>query len=90
LQVPDTIIDASITKYRTSEREMAKQHINVLNNKKLITNSIVIFDRGYPSYDMFDYLNDRNLFFLMRVSSSFKLTTLYIRLCERTLNKIIT
>jgi len=69
----DVIVDASITKYRTSEREMAKQHINTLNSKKLIHNSIVIFDRGYPSYDMFDYLNDRNLFFLMRVSSSFKI-----------------
>jgi len=69
----DTIIDASITKFRTSEREMAKQHINELNNRKLINNSIVIFDRGYPSYDMFDYLNDRKLFFLMRVSSSFKI-----------------
>ncbi|WP_257788399.1 transposase [Clostridium saccharobutylicum] len=34
---------------------------------------MVIFDRGYPSYDMFDYLNDRNLFFLMRISSSFKI-----------------
>jgi len=69
----DMIVDASITKFRTSEREMAKQHINTLNNKKLINNSIVIFDRGYPSYDMFDYLNDKNLFFLMRVSSSFKI-----------------
>lgn len=68
----DMIVDASITKFRTSEREMAKQHINTLNNKKLLNNSIVLFDRGYPSYDMFDYLNDKNLFFLMRVSSSFK------------------
>ena len=57
----DTIIDASITKFRTSEREMAKQHINALNNKKLINNSIVIFDRGYPSYDMFDYLNEKKV-----------------------------
>ena len=69
----DTIIDASITKFRTSEREMAKQHINELNNRKLTNNSILIFDRGYPSYDMFDYLHDRKLFFLMRVSSSFKI-----------------
>ncbi|WP_160690106.1 IS4 family transposase [Clostridium sp. C2-6-12] len=69
----DLIIDASITKFRTNEREMAKQHINELNNKNFINNSIVIFDRGYPSYDMFDYLNEKGLFFLMRVSSSFKM-----------------
>lgn len=68
----DIIIDASITKFKTSERKLAKQHIDQINNEKLLDNTIVIFDRGYPSYDMFDYLNDKNLFFLMRVSSSFK------------------
>lgn len=69
----DIIVDASITKFKTCERKMAKQHIGALNNEKLISNSIILFDRGYPSYDMFDYLNDKNLFFLMRVSSSFKM-----------------
>lgn len=52
---------------------MAKQHINELHNKNFINNSIVIFGRDYPSYDMFDYLNEKGLFFLMRVSSSFKM-----------------
>lgn len=33
----------------------------------------MIFDRGYPSYDIFDYLNNKGLPFLMRVSTSFKL-----------------
>ena len=52
---------------------MAKQHIEVLVNRIPSKNSIVIFDRGYPSYDMFDHLNDKGLLFLMRVSTSFKL-----------------
>ena len=52
---------------------MVKQHIEVLTNRISSKNSIVIFDRGYPSYDMFDYLNDKELLFLMRVSNSFKL-----------------
>ena len=69
----DIIVDAKITKYKTSERYMAKQHIEVLVNRIPSKNSIVIFDRGYPSYDMFDYLNDKGLLFLMRVSTSFKL-----------------
>ena len=69
----DIIVDARITKYKTSERYMAKQHIEVLVNRIPSKNSIVIFDRGYPSYDMFDYLNDKGLLFLMRVSTSFKL-----------------
>lgn len=69
----DIVIDATISRYRTSEREMAKQHINSINNMKLLSNSIVIFDRGYPSYDMFNFLEEKGLFFLMRVSSSYKI-----------------
>lgn len=69
----DIIVDARITKYKTSERYIAKQHIEVLANRIPSKNSIVIFDRGYPSYDMFDHLNDKGLLFLMRVSTSFKL-----------------
>lgn len=42
---------------------MAKQHINSIKNAKLLNKSIVIFDRGYPSYDMFNYLDDKGLFF---------------------------
>lgn len=51
---------------------MAKQHIDSISDQISLQNSIVIFDRGYPSYDMFDYLNNEGLFFLMRVSESFK------------------
>lgn len=68
----DIIIDARITRYKTSERAMAKQHIDSISDQISLQNSIVIFDRGYPSYDMFDYLNNEGLFFLMRVSESFK------------------
>jgi len=69
----DIVIDATISRYRTSERKMAKQHINSINNIKLLSNSIVIFDRGYPLYDMFNFLEENGLFFLMRVSSSYKI-----------------
>jgi hypothetical protein len=69
----DIIVDARITKYRTSERYLAKQHIDSIGDKISLQNTIIIFDRGYPSYDMFDYLNSKGAFFLMRVSTSFKL-----------------
>lgn len=69
----DIIVDARITKYRTSERYMAKQHIDTIGDRISPQNSIVIFDRGYPSYEMVDYLNGKGLLFLMRVSTSFKL-----------------
>ena len=63
----DIIVDAKITKYKTSERELAKQHIDSIGDKFSLKNSIAIFDRGYPSYDMFDYLNSKGICFLMRV-----------------------
>lgn len=69
----DIVVDARITKFRTSERLIAKQHIESIGNKICPQKSIVIFDRGYPSYDMFDYLDSKKLLFLMRVSTSFKL-----------------
>lgn len=69
----DVIVDARITKYQTSERLIAKQHIETIESKFSPSKSIVIFDRGYPSYEMFDYLNSKDLLFLMRVSTSFKL-----------------
>lgn len=68
----DIIINARITRYKTSERAMAKQHIDSISDQISLQNSIVIFYRGYPSYYMFDYLNNEGLFFLMRVSEYFK------------------
>lgn len=69
----DIVVDARITKFKTSERLIAKQHIETIDNTFYPQKSIIIFDRGYPSYDMFDYLNSKELLFLMRVSTSFKL-----------------
>lgn len=70
----DIVIDATISTFPADERGMAKQHINSINNTKLFNNTIIVFDRGYPSYDMFSFLDKKGLFFLMRVSSAFKLT----------------
>lgn len=68
----DIIVDAKLTKYRSNERELAKEHINELTLTKNDSNSIILFDRGYPSNDIFHYLTNNNLLFLMRLSNSFK------------------
>ncbi|PYG84233.1 integrase-like protein, partial [Ruminiclostridium sufflavum DSM 19573] len=65
----DIIVDAEFSRYRSNERESAKNHIKKLSTKK---NSIILFDRGYPSKDLFEYINSNNLLFLMRLSRSFK------------------
>lgn len=71
----DMIIDARIAKYRTSERALAMQHIETIGDNFIPQKTILVFDRGYPSYPMIDYLNSKGFLFLMRVSTTFKAAT---------------
>ena len=52
--INDILIDVSLHPYRYNERESAKAHVDFLPR---FPNSIIPFDRGYPSEDMFHYLN---------------------------------
>lgn len=65
----DILVDVSLHPYRYNERESAKSHIDFLPE---FPNSILLFDRGYPSEDMFRYLNSKKILFLMRVPKTFK------------------
>lgn len=38
----------------------------------MVSNPIVLFDRGYPSETFFHFLQNRNIPFLMRVPKSYK------------------
>lgn len=68
----DWIIDASINKHPQNERESAKKHITFLqNNMAHLEKKLILFDRGYPSPDMFKYLQERNINYLMRCQKSF-------------------
>ena len=51
----DYILHASIHKFLSSERAAALEHLEVLEDMGLYNNSIIIFDRGYYSEDMFRY-----------------------------------
>jgi len=55
--------------YRFNERNFAKLHVDYLPD---FPNAIVIFDRGYPSEDLIRFLQQRKVFFLMRVPKTFK------------------
>ena len=65
----DILVDVSLHPYRYNERESAKSHVNFLPG---FPNSVILFDRGYPSEDMFRYLNSKGILFLMRVPKTFK------------------
>lgn len=68
----DLVIDSYIGKYRLNERDAAERHLDFFTGLHLPGKHIFLFDRGYPSYDLFSKLMTRQLFFLMRLPSSFK------------------
>lgn len=63
------IIKAVITKYTVGEREIARKLIEMLKTSGL-KNDLLLFDRGYPSFDFFLYLRDSGVKFVIRIPSS--------------------
>lgn len=66
----DMILTAKITKYTTSERDLAVDLIEQLKSIGL-KNDLILFDRGYPSTKLISYLDSNKIQYLMRVSSMF-------------------
>lgn len=63
------MIVSTITRYNTSERDVAIELIEKLK-KMGLKNDLILFDRGYPSRHFISYLHSNAITFLMRVSSS--------------------
>ena len=67
----DIIYDASITPLSVDERTLAIRHIKRvlarLPNKKML----IIFDRGYPSFELVKILEELGIKYLMRVKTKF-------------------
>jgi hypothetical protein len=61
------MIDFKIAPYKTSEKELAIK--NIEEALKLFKNEqmIIIFDRGYPSLELFNYLMKKGIKFLFRI-----------------------
>lgn len=66
----DMMLTSIITKYDTSERELAIKLIEKLKEIGL-KNELILFDRGYPSKNLVSYLEHSKIKYLMRVSSQF-------------------
>jgi len=67
----DIIVDASINPMKSDERSLAIEHLQKYakiapNNKNLI-----IFDRGYPSFELIELLESLGFTYVMRVKSKF-------------------
>lgn len=65
------IIDAAIKPLKTDERTLALHHIDALIDLVKHKMKLIIFDRGYPSFELINYLTDRNLNYVMRVKKAF-------------------
>ncbi|HZK24200.1 MAG TPA: IS4 family transposase, partial [Oscillospiraceae bacterium] len=64
----DMIITSKISKYTTGEREMAVELIEKLKELGL-KNDLILFDRGYPSKEFFEYLDKSGIKYVCRISS---------------------
>lgn len=63
----DIILDSVICPYNTDERKMAEMLLDSVMTDECKKASIVLFDRGYPSYRFLGYLFDHKIYFVMRV-----------------------
>jgi hypothetical protein len=68
------IVDAKITSIHGNERSLAEEHLNALQNMagyNLGHRELIIFDRGYPSFDLIKSLSDKGIAYVMRVWKGF-------------------
>ncbi|WP_169805431.1 IS4 family transposase [Methanobrevibacter cuticularis] len=64
------MIDFQIAPYKTSEKELSKYNMkNALKHFKK-EEQLLIFDRGYPSFELFHYLISNNIKFIARVKNN--------------------
>ena len=65
------LVDAQIEPIETDERELAMRHISVLSEMPSFEKELILFDRGYASYELVEALSSRGISFVMRVRRKF-------------------
>lgn len=68
----EIVYDCRIAKYSASERDLAYMHIERLTELGL-KGSVILADRGYPSYELMAKLIDNSFDFLIRIPKSWKI-----------------
>jgi len=67
----NVLVDAQIEPMKVGERELALRHIDVLSEMPSFDKELILFDRGYASYDLVETLLNRGISFVMRVRRKF-------------------
>ena len=65
------VVDALIEPLSVDERTLALRHIENLEKSRRFDKELVIMDRGYPSFELIEALENENIKFLMRVKRGF-------------------
>lgn len=66
----NVILDGIMAPCNGNERELARQHIIRLSEIKT-NKDIILFDRGYPSAELIQYINQAGFKYIMRCSTNF-------------------
>lgn len=70
----DHIVHASIHRFLASERAAALDHLKNLEKLDIYEDSVVIFDRGYYSSELFRYCADHGHLCVMRLKNNLKIS----------------
>ena len=65
------LIDVRIVPLEVGERELAMRHIDRLCQLDSFDKELLLFDRGYASFEMVKTMKERGISFVMRVKSGF-------------------
>ena len=69
----DIIIDAALEPMATDERTLAEAHIDASKSIRPDEKKLIIFDRGYPSFELIEKLENDGIAYVMRVREKFNL-----------------
>ncbi|MCL1792180.1 MAG: IS4 family transposase [Peptococcaceae bacterium] len=67
----NVLIDAQIEPLAVGERELAERHIDALCKLPSFGKELLLFDRGYASFDLVEKMTGCNVHFVMRVKRGF-------------------
>lgn len=67
----DIVADALIKPLSTDERTLAKLHLDACKDIAPNDKKLIIFDRGYPSFELIEKLENNGFYYVMRVKSKF-------------------
>lgn len=64
------VVDALLERYKYSERDLAKRHIDRLCKLDISSKSVVLMDRGYFSRELCEFMSNGNVYYVFRLKNN--------------------